>query len=87
MAKIDELKEHLKILRFWLGIDIAVLLAWLVYIINYSNITKLMLIGGVILSCIFVVLAIFISRTMSKKCKKNRQTQIKGFLWKYLLLV
>lgn len=31
MAKIDELKEHLKILRFWLGIDIAVLLAWLVY--------------------------------------------------------
>ena len=71
MAKIDELKEHLKILRFWLGIDIAVLLAIVGWCItNCSNITKLMLIGGVILSCIFVVLAIFISRTMSKKCKK-----------------
>lgn len=71
MAKIDELKEHLKILRFWLGIDIAVLLAmvgW--YITNYSSVTKLMLAGGIILSCILVALAIFISKAMFKKCKK-----------------
>lgn len=71
MAKIDELKEHLKILRFWLGIDIAVLLAivgW--YITNYSSVTKIMLVGGIVLSSVLIALAVFISKTMFKKCKK-----------------
>lgn len=61
MAKIDELKERMALLKFWLGILVAVFMAlvgWLAT--NYKNTDLLLIIGAsvcVVSSCfgVFIV--------------------------------
>ncbi|WP_394954334.1 hypothetical protein [uncultured Helicobacter sp.] len=71
MAKIDELKERLTMLRFWLGIVVATFLAiagW--SITNYQKVETWLIIGALVLLCFCVVIAFFINKAIDKKCKE-----------------
>ena len=71
MAKIDELKERLTMLRFWLGILVATFLAiagW--SITNYQKVEAWLIIGALVLLCFCVVIAFFINKAIDKKCKE-----------------
>ena len=70
MAKMDKIKEQLKILRFWLGSAMAIMLAILVWlIVSYTKISILFVIV-VIVAIIFLFLTIIVlSIIMFKKCE------------------
>ncbi|EAI3581728.1 TPA: hypothetical protein VCM63_001950 [Campylobacter coli] len=66
MAKIDELKEELGILKFWLGITVATLLALIGWsATNYQKADWFLLVGAVI--CIFIAIGFLI--VINKKIK------------------
>lgn len=66
MAKIDSLKEELGILKFWLGIVVATLLALTGWTItNHQKAEWLIIIGAIV--CIFV--AIVLLYVINKKIK------------------
>lgn len=70
MAKIDELKERLTMLRFWLGIVVATFLAisgWC--ITNYTRTDLWLIICALLLLFFLLVIAFFISKAIDKKCK------------------
>ncbi|MGX3043980.1 hypothetical protein [Helicobacter sp. T3_23-1056] len=70
MAKIDEIKERLTMLRFWLGIVVATFLAisgWC--ITSYAVAHLLLLAGAVILLFFLLVIAFFINKAIDKKCR------------------
>ncbi|MGX3046112.1 hypothetical protein [Helicobacter sp. T3_23-1056] len=70
MAKIDALKEQLKILRFWLGSAMAIMVAIIGWLItSYEKISSLLVIASfvAIVSLLFVIIAI--SVIMNKKVK------------------
>lgn len=66
MAKLDGLKEELGILKFWLGIVVATLLALTGWTItNYQKIELLIIAGAII--CI--ITALFLVYVLNKKIK------------------
>lgn len=66
MAKIDSLKEELGILKFWLGIIVATLLALTGWTItNYQKTEWFIIIGAII--CI--ITAFFLVCILNKKIK------------------
>ena len=70
MAKIDEIKERLTMLRFWLGIVVATFLAisgWC--ITSYVAVSFLLLAGALILLFFLLVIAFFINKAIDKKCR------------------
>lgn len=71
MAKIDELKERIGILKFWLGIFVATILAvssWCIS--NYENISFLLLFGAMVLLCILFACAVIVSKKINETCKE-----------------
>lgn len=86
MAKIDELKERLTMLRFWLGIVVATFLAisgWC--ITNYAK-TDLWLIICALLLLFLLVIAFFINKAIDKKCKDIGKIKNKEILWSFWYL-
>ena len=70
MAKIDELKERLTMLRFWLGIVVATFLAisgWC--ITNYTRTDLWLIICALLLLFFLLIIAFFINKAIDKKCK------------------
>lgn len=70
MAKIDALKEQLKIFRFWLGSAMAIIVAivgWL--IANYEKISILLVIASIVAIVSLLCAIIAISVIMNKKIK------------------
>lgn len=70
MAKIDALKEQLKILRFWLGSAMAIIVAivgWL--IANYEKNSTLLVIASIVAIVSLLCAIIAISVIMNKKIK------------------
>ena len=70
MAKMDKLKEQLKILRFWLGSAMAIMMAILGWLItSYTKISTLFAVVAIV-AIIFLFLAIIVlSIIMHKKCE------------------
>lgn len=71
MAKMDKLKEQLKILRFWLGSAMAIMVAILGWLItSYTKISALFTIAAIVaivfLLLVIVALSVMI---MHKKCE------------------
>lgn len=70
MAKIDKLKEQLKILRFWLGSAMAIMVAILGWLItNYTKISALLVISSIVAIVVLLLAIIVLSVIMHKKCE------------------
>lgn len=70
MAKMDKLKEQLKILRFWLGSAMAIMVAVLGWLItNYPKISNLLILGAVLVIVALLLVIIVLSVIMHKKCE------------------
>lgn len=70
MLKIGYLKEQLKILRFWLGSAMAIMVAilwWL--IISYTKISVLLVIAAILAIVVLLLVIVAISVIMHKKCE------------------
>ena len=71
MARIDELKEELGILKFWLGIAVATLLALAGWIAtNYQNTEWFMVIGAFVCMLVAIVSSYLINRKIKAKIKE-----------------
>lgn len=71
MSKLDEAKERLGILKFWLGIVMGSLLANIAWLAtNYNKAERLIVIGSV-LSIVFLTVAfVIINKKIEKKLKE-----------------
>ncbi|KEA45843.1 hypothetical protein CR66_05425 [Campylobacter mucosalis] len=71
MSKLDEAKERLGILKFWLGIVMGSLLANIAWLAtNYNKAEGLIVIGSV-LSIVFLTVAfVIINKKIEKKLKE-----------------
>lgn len=70
MAKMDKLKEQLKILRFWLGSVMAIMVAILGWLItSYTKISTLFAIVAIVAIIFLFVAIIVLSIIMHKKCE------------------
>lgn len=70
MAKIDALKEQLKILRFWLGSAMAIMVAIIGWLItSYEKISSLLVIASIVVIVALFFGIIVISIIMNKKIK------------------
>lgn len=70
MAKIDKLKEHLKILRFWLGIVVASTLAivgWLAT--NYDKASVFLIVCAILSLVLLCVIIVVLSKIMHKNAR------------------
>lgn len=70
MARIDELKEELGILKFWLGIAVATLLAlagWLAT--NYQKTEWFIILGAVVCMLISAASIYLINKAIRRKIK------------------
>ncbi|EPN3000698.1 hypothetical protein ACTWU3_002035 [Campylobacter coli] len=71
MAKIDELKEELRILKFWLGIVVATILALIGWIAtNYQKADWLILVGAGFSIFISICFLIIINKKIKAKIKE-----------------
>ena len=70
MAKIDKIKEQLKILRFWLGSAMAIMVAILGWLItSYPKISGLLMFGAIVAVVALLLVIIALSVIMNKKCE------------------
>ena len=70
MAKMDKLKEQLKILRFWLGSAMAIMMAILGWLItSYTKISTLFAIVAIVATVFLFLAIIVLSIIMHKKCE------------------
>ena len=70
MAKIDELKEELGILKFWLGIAVATLLALAGWVAtNYQKTEWFIILGAVVCILISVIAIHILNKAIRKKIK------------------
>lgn len=70
MAKIDKIKEQLKILRFWLGSAMAIMVAILGWLItSYSKISALLVIASILAIIVLLLVIVALSMIMHKKCE------------------
>ena len=70
MAKIDKIKEQLKILRFWLGSAMAIMVAILGWLItNYAKIGVLLMVASIFAIVVLLVVIVALSIVMHKKCE------------------
>lgn len=71
MAKIDELKEELGILKFWLGIAVATLLALAGWVAtNYQKTEWFMIVGAFVCMLVAVCLIYLINKKIRAKIKE-----------------
>lgn len=71
MAKIDKVKEQIGLLKFWLGIAVAVLLAiggWLAN--HYAKAEWFIVLGAGVVMILCVVLGLIISTKINYKIKE-----------------
>lgn len=67
---MDKLKEQLKILRFWLGSAMAIMVAILGWLItSYPKISKLLMFGAIAVVIVLLLGIIILSVIMHKKCE------------------
>lgn len=70
MAKIDALKEELGILKFWLGIAVATLLALAGWVAtNYQKTEWFIILGAVVCMLISVIAIYILNKAIRKKIK------------------
>lgn len=68
MGKLDKAKEKIGILKFWLGLIIATLLAIIGYCItNYEKINFYLLILSILSAAFLAIIALLISNKINKK--------------------
>nr|CDL66958.1 unnamed protein product [uncultured bacterium] len=71
MAKIDELKEELGILKFWLGIVVATLLALMSWIAtSYKEADLFLLVSAIVCVFVSIVLLIIVNKKIKAKIKE-----------------
>lgn len=71
MARIDELKERLTTLRFWLGIVVATLLGIIGWSIsNYSKINTFLFIGAIMIVFFLIIIVFLLNKAIDNKCKE-----------------
>lgn len=76
MAKIDGLKEELGILKFWLGIVVAVTIGILGWVFtNLKDTDNIMLILAVIAIITLLFILYFINKSINKKIKEISKTK------------
>lgn len=74
MAKIDEVKEQIGLLKFWLGIAVAVLLAIGGWIANhYTKAEWFIILAAVVVVLLCVVLGVIISTKINHKIKELKE--------------
>lgn len=70
MAKMDKLKEQLKILRFWLGSAMAIMVAILGWLItSYPKISNSLMLFAILAVIALLLVIILLSVIMNKKCE------------------
>ncbi|MDE6958873.1 hypothetical protein LS72_010240 [Helicobacter apodemus] len=73
MSKLDEMKEEINNLKFWLGIAVATFLAILGWsITNYETISFLLLSFGFVAVIFLGVAIILLQKNINKKIKNLR---------------
>ncbi|WP_169752549.1 hypothetical protein [Campylobacter mucosalis] len=71
MSKLDEAKERLGILKFWLGIVMGSLLANIAWLATNYNKTEGLIVIGSVLSIVFLTVAfVIINKKIEKKLKE-----------------
>ncbi|MGX2982222.1 hypothetical protein [Helicobacter sp. 23-1045] len=71
MAKLDEAKERLGLLKFWLGIIVGSFLANVAWLATNYNKTETLIIIGSILVCVGLIVGfVIINQKIEKKLKE-----------------
>lgn len=71
MAKLDKEKEKISVLRFWLGVSVAILLIVVGYCVaNYTKMDLYVLIANVFFIIFLGVFILLISTKINKKIDK-----------------
>lgn len=71
MPKLDGLKEEIGIIKFWLGIVVAVFIAIAGWIVNSYKVVDVRLLACAFTSLLFLFIAIVVlNRAMMKKAKE-----------------
>ena len=71
MAKLDEAKERLGLLKFWLGIIVGSFLANVAWLATNYNKAEMLIIIGAILVCIGLIVGfVIINKKIEKKLKE-----------------
>ena len=71
MSKLDETKERLINLRFWLGVIVGVFLAVVGWVAtNYKNADNILLFWCALLIVVCIIAFVFIMQTIEKRLKE-----------------
>ena len=71
MVKIDELKEQLGLLKFWLGIFVATFLAVIGWgVTNYQKAETFVLVGAGVVAVLALFAIYFLSKKINAKIKE-----------------
>ena len=74
MSKKDDIKEQIGMLKFWLGVVVATLLALIGWCATNYEVAKVWLLAlSLVLSVVLLFLAIWIVRKIHRKIKKLRR--------------